>query len=86
MIKVTFMSASKNFTTIPVKRSTKRLLEIEKGDMTWDDFLLLLLKIRKLQEGKEALNRIRERLVKSERFVIESSIDFRRGLRLKELS
>jgi len=66
------MSVSEGFTTIPVRRSTKKILETEKGSMSWDDFLLLLLKIKRLQEAKEALKRIKRRLEKSEKFVAES--------------
>ncbi len=83
---VSCMSVSESFTTIPVKRSTKKLLELEKGDMSWDEFLLLLLKSKRLQEVKEALKRIKKRLMKSERPVMESISDLRRGLRLEELS
>ncbi len=80
------MSGSQGFTTIPVRRSTKKILEIEKGNMSWDDFLLLLLKKKRLREAEEALERIKNRLKKSEKFVIESTDELRRGLKLEELS
>ena len=78
--------AVSEYTTIPVKQSTKKLLEKEKGDASWDEFLLLLLRIKRLLEMKEALGRIKKRLSKSEKFITESTEDLRRGLKLRELS
>ena len=72
------------YTSIPVSTRLKKLLEEEKGDMSWDDFLLSLLKIKKLMESKEAIERIKHRLKKSEEFIKKSEEELRRGLKFRE--
>lgn len=74
------------YTSIPVSRRTKKILEIEKGDKNWDEFLLLLVKIKREYEAREVVKRIKARLMKSEEYIRKSEEELRRGLKLKELS
>ena len=71
------------YTSIPVSMELKRLLEREKGNMSWDDFLFLLLKIKKMMEAEEAIKQIKARLMKSEHAIKLSEDELRRGLKFR---
>jgi len=71
------------YTAIVVRQETKRLLEREKGDKSWDDFLLELLRIAKEREVKEAIKRIQNRLRVVERAIMESEESMRREFKLR---
>lgn len=71
------------YTSIPVSVELKKLLEREKGDMSWDDFLFMLLRIKKRIEAEEAIKRIKARLMKSEHAIKLSEDELRRGLKFR---
>jgi len=72
------------YTSIPISVELKKILEREKGDMSWDEFIFMLLRIKKTIEANEAIERIKKRIEKSEEFIRKSEEELRRGLKFKE--
>ena len=72
------------YTSIPISVELKKILEREKGDMSWDEFIFMLLRIKKAIEANEAIERIKKRIEKSEEFIRKSEEELRRGLKFKE--
>jgi len=72
------------YTSIPISVELKKILEREKGDMSWDEFIFMLLRIKKAIEANEAIERIKKRIKKSGEFIRKSEEELRRGLKFKE--
>ncbi len=64
---------SKRITTISVSEEVKEKLEREKGDLSWDEFLLLLVNEYKKKRAERGLTRLREILSEDDVKRIEES-------------
>jgi predicted CopG family antitoxin len=64
---------SKRITTISVSEEVKEKLEREKGDLSWDEFLLLLVNEYKKKRAERGLTRLREILSENDIKRIEES-------------
>jgi len=64
---------SKRITTISVSEDVKEKLEREKGDLSWDEFLLLLVNEYKKKRAERGLTRLREILSEDDIKRIEKS-------------
>ncbi|MEJ2777222.1 hypothetical protein DDW09_03175 [Sulfolobus sp. SCGC AB-777_L09] len=64
---------SKRITTISVSEEVKEKLEREKGDLSWDEFLLLLVNEYKKKRAERGLTRLREILSEDDIKRIEES-------------
>jgi predicted CopG family antitoxin len=64
---------SKRITTISVSEEVKEKLEREKGDLSWDEFLLLLVNEYKKKRAERSLTRLREILSEDDIKRIEES-------------
>ncbi|MFP3234179.1 MAG: antitoxin VapB family protein [Sulfolobaceae archaeon] len=64
---------SKRITTISVSEEVKEKLEREKGDLSWDEFLLLLVNEYKKKRAERGLTRLREMLSEDDIKRIEES-------------
>ncbi|MFP3261046.1 MAG: antitoxin VapB family protein [Sulfolobus sp.] len=64
---------SKRITTISVSEEVKEKLEREKGDLSWDEFLLLLVNEYKEKRAERGLTRLREILSEDDIKRIEES-------------
>ncbi|MFP3201444.1 MAG: antitoxin VapB family protein [Sulfolobus sp.] len=64
---------SKRVTTISVSEEVKEKLEREKGDLSWDEFLLLLVNEYKKKRAERGLTRLREILSEDDIKRIEES-------------
>jgi predicted CopG family antitoxin len=63
----------KRITTISVSEEVKERLEREKGDLSWDEFLLLLVNEHKKRRVEKGLTRLREILNEDDIKRIEES-------------
>ncbi|MGC9105892.1 MAG: antitoxin VapB family protein [Thermoprotei archaeon] len=63
----------KRITTISVSEEVKERLEREKGDLSWDEFLLLLVNEHKKRRAEKGLTRLREILSEDDIKRIEES-------------
>jgi len=64
---------SKRIATISVSEEVKEKLEREKGDLSWDEFLLLLVNEYKKKKAERGLTRLREILSEDDIKRIEES-------------
>ncbi|MEJ2771690.1 antitoxin VapB family protein [Stygiolobus sp. CP8521M] len=64
---------SKRIATISVSEEVKEKLEREKGDLSWDEFLLLLVNEYKKKRAERGLTRLREILSEDDIKRIEES-------------
>ncbi len=73
-----------NYSTISVPREVKELLERDKGERDWGEYLLILYKEAKEGRRKRAFEELR-RLLSEEDFsrILEESKKFREGFRLR---
>ncbi len=77
------MTAEK-LSSIPVKKSTKRLLESAKDSKSWDDLLFQLYEEWRSKRGANAVGRLRKLLGEEEvNSMLESSRRFRKELKLR---
>jgi len=74
----------RKYVTISVLREVKKLLEGEKGDRGWSEFLLELYREAKTARARTAFEELR-RLLSEEDLerMSESSREFRRGFKLR---
>ena len=74
----------RKYVTISVLREVKELLEGEKGDRGWSEFLLELYREAKTARARTAFEELR-RLLSEEDLerMSESSREFRRGFKLR---
>jgi predicted CopG family antitoxin len=63
----------KKFTTISISEETKKKLESEKGDMSWDDFLLLLINDYHKKKAEKGISELRNLLTSEDIEKIEKS-------------
>ncbi|ACP37229.1 antitoxin VapB family protein [Saccharolobus islandicus] len=64
---------SRKLTTISISEEVKEKLEIEKGDMSWDEFLLLLIEEYRKKKVERGINKLREILTDEDIKKIEDS-------------
>jgi predicted CopG family antitoxin len=64
---------NKKFTTISISEETKKKLESEKGDMSWDDFLLLLINEYRKIKAEKGIAELRNLLTNEDIEKIEES-------------
>jgi predicted CopG family antitoxin len=64
---------NKKFTTISISEETKKKLESEKGDMSWDDFLLLLINEYRKKKVEKGIGELRSLLTGEDIEKIEES-------------
>ncbi|MEM1718715.1 MAG: antitoxin VapB family protein [Thermosphaera sp.] len=70
--------------TISVPEEVKRLLEKEKGDMEWGEFILSLYRDAKKLKAREAFRRLTENLTDEElESILRSSREFRENFRIR---
>ncbi len=75
----------KKFSTIPVSVEVKKILEKAKGERTWDEFLISLLKTANLARRLHAAEELEKRFDDDlERAIKESIEESRRRLRFRE--
>jgi len=63
----------KKYTTISILEETKKKLESEKGDMSWDDFLLLLINEYYKKKAEKGISELRSLLTSEDIEKIEKS-------------
>ena len=63
----------KKYTTISILEETKKKLESEKGDMSWDDFLLLLINEYHKKKAEKGISELRSLLTSEDIEKIEKS-------------
>jgi len=74
----------RKYVTISVLREVKELLEKEKGDRDWSMFLLELYREAKISRAKRAFEELRRLLDEKDlKDIVRSSLEFRRGFKLK---
>jgi len=74
----------KNYVTISVLKEVKELLEKEKKDKDWSDFLLELFREAKTARARKAFEKLRNLLNDEDYIEIEkSSKEFRRGFKFR---
>jgi len=74
----------RKYVTISVLREVKELLEKEKGDRDWSEFLLELYREAKLSRAREAFRELKELLDEKDlEEILESSREFRERFRLR---
>lgn len=72
------------YSTISVLREVKELLEREKGDKDWSNFLLELYREARASKSRSAFERLRQLLTEEDLNSIErSSGEFREGFELR---
>lgn len=72
------------YSTISVPEDVKRLLEKEKGDREWGEFLLSLYEDVKKLRAREAFRRLAESLTDEElEGILQSSREFRESFKLR---
>ena len=72
------------YSTISVLREVKELLEREKGDKDWSNFLLELYRETRASKSRSAFERLRQLLTEEDLNSIErSSGEFREGFELR---
>ena len=64
---------NKKVTTISISEEVKEKLEREKGDLSWDEFLLLLLSEYRKRKAEENLTRLKDILNEEDIKRIEES-------------
>jgi predicted CopG family antitoxin len=64
---------NKKFTTISISEETKKKLESEKGDMSWDDFLLLLMNEYRKKKAEKGIAELRNLITNEDIEKIEES-------------
>lgn len=64
---------SRKLTTISISEEVKEKLEIEKGDMNWGEFLLLLIEEYRKKKVERGINKLREILTDEDIKKIEDS-------------
>ncbi|BAB66814.1 antitoxin VapB family protein [Sulfurisphaera tokodaii] len=64
---------SRKLTTISISEEVKEKLEIEKGDMSWDEFLLLLIEEYRKKKVERGIDKLREILTDEDIKKIEDS-------------
>lgn len=64
---------SRKLTTISISEEVKEKLEIEKGDMSWDEFLLLLIEEHRKKKVERGIDKLREILTDEDIKKIEDS-------------
>jgi predicted CopG family antitoxin len=64
---------NKKFTTISISEETKKKLESEKGDMSWDDFLLLLMNEYRKKKAEKGIAELRNLITGEDIEKIEES-------------
>ncbi len=69
--------------TISVSDAVKEILEREKGDMTWDEFLLILINEFKRKEREERLRELMKILAEDDIKEIEKSHEEMHEFRLR---
>ncbi|MEJ2781013.1 antitoxin VapB family protein [Stygiolobus sp. CP850M] len=62
-----------NVTTISISEEVKEKLEREKGDLSWDEFLLLLLSEYRKRKAEDNLTRLKDTLNEDDIKRIEES-------------
>jgi len=74
----------RKYVTISVLREVKDLLEREKGDRGWSEFLLELYREAKTARARTAFEELRQLLSEEDlERMSESSREFRRGFKLR---
>ncbi len=72
------------YVTISVLREVKELLEKEKGNRDWSRFLLELYREAKISRARRAFEELRRLLDEKDlKDIVRSSMEFRRGFKLK---
>lgn len=72
------------YTTIPVLREVKELLEKEKGGRDWSSFLLELYREARASRARAAFERLRQLLTEEDLDSVErASREFREGFELR---
>ena len=64
---------SRKLTTISISEEVKEKLEIEKGDMSWDEFLLLLIEEYRKKKVERGIDKLRQILTDEDIKKIEDS-------------
>jgi hypothetical protein len=64
---------NKKVTTISISEEVKEKLEREKGDLSWDEFLLLLVSEYRKRKAEENLTRLKDVLNEDDTKRIEES-------------
>ena len=64
---------SRKLTTISISEEVKEKLEIEKGDMSWGEFLLLLIEEYRKKKVERGIDKLREILTDEDIKKIEDS-------------
>lgn len=67
------------YSTIPVKREVKRILEKDKGDQDWSEYLLSLYEEARRRRGRDAFTRLAQVLGEEDLDKIESEAREFRG-------
>ncbi len=74
----------RKYVTISVLREVKEILEKEKKDKDWSEFLLELYKEAKLARAKTAYHELRQILSEDDlESILETSKSFREGFKLR---
>ena len=74
----------RKYVTISVLREVKELLEKEKKNRDWSEFLLELYREAKTSRAKRAFEELKRLLDEKDlEEIVKSSIEFRRGFKLK---
>ena len=72
------------YATITINRKVKKLLEKEKANSNWSEFLLNLYKEYKRLKAKEAFEKLRSLLSEEDlKSIEEASKEFRKSFRLR---
>ena len=73
----------RRYETISVDKRVKRILENDKGDLSWSEYLLKLYRVARRAKAMEAFNGLRSMLSEEDlNNILKSSKEFRRRFKL----